>query len=105
MTALSFTIQLETPIEHGDEVLTELVLVEPDVGGLMKVDDASGEMGQTLAMIVACTDLPPSVIKQIKLRDLRKINEAMPKLSGESQASGARRQRGSPIPFTGRQVS
>ena len=103
---LKVTIELNVPIEHGDDVLTEIVMTEPDLGGLQKMDDASGEMGQTIAMICACTQLPPSVVKQLRLRDMRAISEAAAKLLGEeSPSTGGKRQRGSPIASIGRLVS
>ena len=100
------TVPLAVPLIHGDDVLTELVLTEPDLGGLQGMDHAAGDVGQTIAMIIACTQLPPSVIKQLRVRDLKSVAEAAAKLMGEeSSPTGARQRRGSPIPFTGRQAS
>ena len=104
--ALTVTVTLNVPITHGDEVLTELQLVEPDLGSLMTMDAADGNVGGMIALIVACTQLPPSVIKQLRSRDIKKCSEAAEKLMGEdAPAIGARRPRGLPIRSIGRQAS
>ena len=103
---LSVTIALQVPIVHGDDVLTELTLVEPSVGDLISLDDATGDIQRSMLTIVACTGLPPSVIKQIKLRDLQTIGEAAQKMMGEaSRATGAKQSRGSLTSITGRRQS
>jgi hypothetical protein len=99
-------VPLLSPIMHGDEVLTELELTEPELGDMMKLDEAAGDMSQTLYTICACAKLPPSVIKQLKLRDVKTIGEAAARMLGEaSPATGGKQRRGSPISSIGRLVS
>ena len=103
---LRIVVPLVAPITHGDEVLTELELTEPDLGDMMKLDEATGDMTETLYTICACAKLPPSVIKQLKLRDVKTIGEAAAKMLGEaSLATGGRQRRGSPISLAGRRAS
>jgi hypothetical protein len=103
---LRVLIPLLVPIRHGSELLTEVELTEPDLGAMMKLDEATGEMGQTLYTICACTNLPPSVIKQLKLRDVKVIGEAASKLLGEaSPGTGEMQPLGSLTIFPGNQAS
>jgi hypothetical protein len=100
---VKITITLNVPITHGDEVLTELVLTEPSAEGLMAMDQANGDMAKTIATICACTALPPSVIKQLRARDLRQIGDKVAELMGEeSPATGERLLPGWPLTSTGR---
>jgi hypothetical protein len=100
------TITLNVPITHGDDVLTELELTEPTAEGLMAMDRAQGDMERTIATICACTALPPSVIKQLRARDLRQIGEKVADLMGEEPLeTGARPSPGLRTIFTGRQAS
>ena len=100
------TITLNVPITHGDEVLTELELIEPSAEALMAMDKAQGDMERTIATIAACTALPPSVIKQLRARDLRQIGEKVAELMGEeSPETGEKPSPGSPIISIGRRAS
>lgn len=85
---IRLTIRLKVPIVHGDDELHELELVEPTLEGLMAMDRATGELEKTQAMICACTALPPSVIKQLRGRDLKRIGEEVAQLMGEDQETG-----------------
>ena len=97
-------IKLKRPVVHGDEQITELVLHEPDIGGLIEMDNEPGDMGKVMQAIVACTGLPPSVVRQIKARDLPAIGEATAKLMGEeSRLTGVRQVAGLPTILSGRQ--
>ena len=103
---VKITIQLNVPITHGDDVLTELELTEPSAEGLMQMDRANGDMERTIMTICACTALPPSVIKQLRARDLRQIGDKVAELMGEeSPETGERRSPGSPIISIGRRAS
>jgi hypothetical protein len=105
-TPLRVIVPLLTPIMHGDEMLSELELSEPDLGAMMKLDEATGDTAQTLYTICAFTGLPPSVIRQLKLRDIRTVGDAATKMMGEgSRETGARRQPGLRTVTTGRQAS
>jgi hypothetical protein len=99
-------ITLNVPITHGDDVLTELVLTEPNGEGLMQMDRANGDMERTIMTICACTSLPPSVIKQLRARDLRQIGEKVAELMGEeSPETGEKPLPGLRTIFTGRPAS
>ena len=103
---ISVTIPLKVAIVHGDETLTELTLTEPSLGSLMELDKATGDMAQVLGTIVACTQLPPSVVRQLRARDMRTIGEAATKLLGESgSADGESPPVGLRIPSIGRLAS
>jgi hypothetical protein len=80
---LQFTIALDVPIKHGDEVLTELELTEPTVEALMMIDKAQGDIERGVMTICAVTGLPPSVIKQLRLRDMKKVSEKALAFVGE----------------------
>jgi hypothetical protein len=98
-------VPLSVPVRHGDEVLTEIELVEPTVEDLQSLDGIEGNVEITIRTLCACTGLPPSVIKQIRLRDMRRLAEEVAKFAGEDVEDG-----GSPLPglrtiFTGRRPS
>jgi Phage tail assembly chaperone proteins, E, or 41 or 14 len=96
-------VPLRKPILHGDEVITEIILREPSLGDLMALDDAKGDMSEVLWTIVACTGLPPSVVKQLKARDVAKVGEAAGGLMGEdAPPTGGKPVRGLRINSTGR---
>jgi hypothetical protein len=100
------SVRLITPIFHGDEEITVLELHEPTIGDLQKTDTTDGQVETVILTICACTGLPPSVIRTLKIRDLKAVEAAVVKMMGEeSPPTGGRRQRGSPIPFTGRRAS
>ena len=99
---LSITVPLKVALEHGGDIIDELVLTEPTLGGMMEMDKMQGEMAQTMAAIVACTSLPPSVIKQLRMRDMKAVGEAVKTIMGESEETGAMVSRGSRIVSTSR---
>jgi integrase len=79
---LKITVPLAVPIKHGDEILTELVLTEPTFEEMEKIGRASAnDMGRLTLMAV--TGLPPSVIRQLRGRDIKTINDLVPQLLGE----------------------
>lgn len=94
---LAITVQLKVALEHGGDIIEELTLTEPTLGGMMEMDKATGEMGQTMAAIIACTQLPPSVVKQLRMRDLKAVGEAAKAIMGESQETTGMPARGSRI--------
>jgi hypothetical protein len=82
---LKFTIKLNVPVEHGGETLTELVLTEPTFEEMEKIGRAAeGDRGRLT--LQAVTGLPPSVIRQLRGRDVVAINELVPKLLGEDDS-------------------
>jgi hypothetical protein len=79
----SATIKLSCPIKHGDEMLYELVVTEPTVEGLMMIDQAKGDIEKGMMGICAVTGLPPVVIKQLRLRDMKAVSEKVLEFLGE----------------------
>jgi hypothetical protein len=102
MAGPRIVVALRTPITHGDEIITEIVMTEPTLGGLMEGDNATGNMAKVVATICACSGLPPSVVKQLRARDVKAIEEAAETIMGEEfPVTGETTALGSPIPFTG----
>jgi hypothetical protein len=103
---LKITVRLTVPIMHGDEELTELELHEPQFRDLRALDKAEGDFEKALAMVVACTKLPPSVIGQLYARDVRRIGEEAAKFMGEeSPPDGSNSADGSLITSIGSRVN
>jgi len=103
---LRVTIKLRVPVRHGDEVIHELELEEPTFDEMSKVDRVQGDMEKSIYLISAVTGLPPSVIKQLRARDIRRVNEEVEKFMGESAPEiGERPVRGSPTRSTGRPLN
>lgn len=103
---LHFTIKLEVPIKHGDEILTELELTEPTVESLMMIDKAQGDIERGVMTICAVTGLPPSVVKQLRLRDMKNVSEKALAFVGEDTSeTGHVLLPGLPIGSTGRRAN
>lgn len=99
-------VPLREPITHGDDILYELELHEPDLDGMMQMDKVEGQFSIALHTIMICTGLPPSVVKQIKYRDVVDLLTASEKILGEPfRATGGKRRPGSPTSTTGRPQS
>lgn len=84
MPRLTEVVHLRDPIKHGDEDIAELTLTTPNLGELIKLDDAPGDMAKTLATLSICARLPPSVINQLMPWDMRKAGAALGRVMGES---------------------
>jgi hypothetical protein len=103
---LRVTVQLAVPIKHGDDELREIELIEPTFEALQRLDRAQGDVERAIMLICACSLLPPSVIKQLRSRDLRRLSEAAATFMGEeSPETGGNSGLGSPTIFTGRRVN
>ena len=84
---LQFTVQLHVPVKHGDQVLTEIVLTEPSFEEMEKVARApEGDRGRLT--IMAVSGLPPSVVRQLRGRDVKVINDRVAQLMGEDESPG-----------------
>ena len=82
---LQFRVQLNVPIKHGDQILTEIVLTEPSFEEMEKVARApEGDRGRLTLMAV--TGLPPSVVRQLRGRDVKAINDRVAQLMGEDES-------------------
>jgi hypothetical protein len=102
---LRFKMALKVPIKHGDEIITDIELIEPTLEGLMMIDRANGDIERTIFTIAACTGLPPSVVKQIRHRDMVRINAESGKIMGEDRETGESLPPGSLINSTGHRVN
>ena len=101
---LQGTVTLKVPVNHGGEMLYEVEVLEPTVEGLMTLDTAKGEWDGIIKNVMACTGLPPSVVKQLRARDIKAILEAINTLNGEIiPPTGETEPPGLPSPSTGRQ--
>jgi hypothetical protein len=82
---LVFHIKLNVPVEHGGEMLHELTLTEPTFEEMEKIGRApEADRGRLTLQLV--TGLPPSVVRQLRGRDINAINEMIPKLLGEDES-------------------
>jgi hypothetical protein len=103
---LKLTVKLNVPIDNGGEMLDELELVEPTFEALQTIDRARGDVERSILTICACTGLPPSVIRQLRARDMRAVSEEAVKLMGEeSPEIGGNSGLGLPIISTGRRAN
>lgn len=83
------------PVEGEDGLLTEIVLREPDVEALERIDDISLAEGhkikiaQLRAIIAALSRLPDETVKKLHKEDFTALGElAVPLLDMEEAASG-----------------
>ena len=103
---LRLKVPLFVPIKHGDEQITELELIEPTFESMQRLDRAQGDIERGILTICACTGLPPSVIRQLRARDMKRVGEEAAKLLGEEDSgTGEKPAPGSPISSTGRPLN
>lgn len=69
---MSFTIQLEEPIYHGQEEIKEVTFQTPRVKHLLEFDKEKGEMAGFVRFLAALSSLPPAVLGQMTMSDLGK---------------------------------
>lgn len=84
MPRLTELVKLTDPLRHGDQEIHELTLTTPDMGGLMEIDEHTGDMAKTIASVAVCSGLPPSVIKQMLPWDMQRVGVALGRVMGES---------------------
>ena len=89
------TYKLKYPIELRDketgavtETITTLQLVRPKGKHLKAMDKASGEVSQTLALIGAISNQPPSVIDLLDGEDVAGLGEIVAGFFGGRQPTG-----------------
>jgi hypothetical protein len=103
---LRIKVPLFVPVHHGDEELREIELIEPTFEALQTLDRAHGDMERGILTICACTGLPPSVVRQLRARDLKRVGEEAQKLLGEeSPETGGNSGLGLPITSIGRRAN
>lgn len=72
---LPIIIKLKHPLMHGDEKVTELKITrEPVAGDLAETAEGQMLIGDTLRVLSRIANLPLSVVNQLKLTDLRRVN-------------------------------
>ena len=65
--------KLIDPIKFGEDTITELEFIKPQVKHLKKLDGATGDVSKTAKMIEVCANIPPSVVDEISLKDFTEI--------------------------------
>jgi hypothetical protein len=102
MGPLRISVPLHVPINHGGEMLPEIELEEPTFDSLQALDRAGGDIERGILTICACSGLPPSVIRQLRARDMKRVGEECAKLLGEdAPETGENSAPGSRTIFTG----
>jgi len=71
------TITLEHPVTVGGEVVTELNLRRPKLKDLRQLDEISGEIAVSEAIINSLSDASPAVVANLDAADFAKINEVL----------------------------
>ncbi|SFI59351.1 phage tail assembly protein [Aerobium aerolatum] len=84
------TIQLKTPIEHNGTTYTELTFREATTGDVATAEAVGGgDFMQTLAIVASITGVPLPAIRQISMREFKRLAEEVKDLLGESEESAA----------------
>lgn len=76
------TLTLETPIQHGSETITQVVITRKPIGGDMvfALDEATARDGSTkqgtmvMALASRICDVPEPVLKKLDLPDFLKLS-------------------------------
>lgn len=76
------TVKLLSPIPNGDKSIESLTFREAEVGDACNMDSVKGEIAQTLAMLSGMCDTPLPVLKRMKMRDLKRVVDAVAPLLG-----------------------
>lgn len=66
-----YLIQLEEPLQHGEEIITEVAFQTPRVKHLLEFDKETGEYAGFLRFLSALAGLPPKVLGQMTLKDMQ----------------------------------
>jgi len=71
-------IKLKKPLMHGDEQIAEIKITrEPVAGDLAETAEGKMLIGDTLRVLSRISNLPLSVVNQLKLPDLGQVNVVM----------------------------
>lgn len=76
------TVKLSSPIQNGEQEITELNFRELTVGDLVAADAVEGDLGRIAAALALSADVPLPVFKTIKAKDLKAIMDANPDIVG-----------------------
>ena len=80
------TVNLLSPIQVGDQTISELTFREAEVGDLIDVAECSHEMERIAKMIALITNTDLAVIRKIKARDLKNIMKQVGDLMGNESS-------------------
>ena len=83
----SITYPLSKPVGKDGEI-TSLEIQDPD-GSVMKGLGEKGGLDELMTLIGRTSGLPPSTIRQIKMRDLGEIGEIMAFFTGSGPQTGS----------------
>ena len=78
-------VALLSPIQNGDQSISELTFREAEVGDLIDVAECTNEMERIGKMMALVTDTPLAVIRKIKARDLKNIMKQVGNLMGNEK--------------------
>ena len=70
-------VPLLSPLEHGDEEITELLIKEPTLKQLKKAhtnETGAAELEKIISVVVG---LPPVIVGSLKARDVFRVREAL----------------------------
>ncbi|KKX24306.1 phage tail assembly protein [Rhizobium sp. LC145] len=73
MSEKTTTVKLQTPIQNGDQMVSELTFREAEVGDLLDAANCSTEMEKIVTVMAAISGTPLPVFRKIKARDLASI--------------------------------
>jgi len=62
-------VELSRSIKDGETEVTEIVIREPMVKDLIAAESATGEVGQTVALLASCASVTPSAIATMTAAD------------------------------------
>lgn len=85
--AKTATVELDEPIKFGTDEIRELVIRKPKAGDLRAFPE-SPTFGDTLDLLATLCGQPKKVINELALEDLKKLTDALGKLSPAFQEIG-----------------
>ena len=83
----SETVRLEFPVQHGGEVIEELVIKRPKAKHLRGM--AQGTVSEVLDLMGKLSGQPPSVIDELSLEDFEKAQEVVEGFMPPGQMAGS----------------
>jgi hypothetical protein len=82
------TFPLSKPISHNGTTYNSLTFREATAGDLATGESVSGDLTKTLAILACMADVPLQVVRQIRARDLKALNDLVAPLMGEDAPKG-----------------
>ena len=81
-------VELLHEIKVGETIVDRIVLKRPKAKHLRKMDRAKGDIGASLALIVALSGQPTAVVDELDTEDLNRIGAVLDFFSNGSRATG-----------------